>query len=263
MTISSGDPSTSPPLEDRALAKKKSSSTAGEALREIEESGDRLADWAAEHAVLILGGIAAVLILAAAIGVYVQHASDLRDRAADELALATSQYRLAMGADPAGGSPIPEPANPELAARTRTEFAERFVELAREFPGTAAGAVAWLEAGKLQAELGELEEATRSFVAARDAAGPLAIAALASTRIAGLAEDRGEPAAAAEAYESAAGVEAYPLRAEALTEAARCWAEAGESDRALAAFQRFEAEFPDEVAAPEIAALIAEIRARG
>jgi outer membrane PBP1 activator LpoA protein len=88
----------------------------------------------------------------------------------------------------------------------------------------------------------------------------LSIQAVASIRLAGLAEDRGDPAADAEAYEAAAGVETYPLRGEAQTEAARCWVEAGETDRALAVFQRFETEFPDELAAPQIAFLIAELR---
>jgi len=90
-------------------------------------------------------------------------------------------------ADPLGG-PIPETANPELAERTRSEYVERFVRVAEAHPGTAAGAVAWLEAGGLQIELGRLDEAVRSFESARDAAGDSAIAALAWTRIAGLAE---------------------------------------------------------------------------
>jgi tetratricopeptide (TPR) repeat protein len=242
------------------VAKKKPDS-AGHALREIEETGDRVAVWAAEHAALILGAIAAVLVIAAGTGLYIQHGSDARDQAANALALATSQYRLAMGADPTSG-PIVEPANPELAERTRTEFAERFIEVAREHDGTAAGAIAWLEAGNLQAELGKPDDAIASFLAARDAAGDLALSALASTRIAGLAEDRGDPAAAAEAYEAAAGVAAYPMRAESLTAAARCWVEAGDPDRALSVYQRYEAEHPDEVAAPQIESLIAELRLR-
>jgi len=241
------------------VAKKKASDTAGDALRELEESGDRMAEWASQNAALILGAIAIVLVIAAGVGLYLQHSSTARDEAADALASTTNSYRVAMGADVAGGR-IPEPANPELATRTRSEYAEKFSELARTHAGTAAGAVAWLEAGKLQAELGKLEHATVSFEAARDAAVGQAIAAIASNRLAGLAEDRGDPAAAAKAYEAAAAVEAYPLRGEALTEAARCWAEAGEEDRALAVYQRFETEFPDELAAPQIAALIAEMR---
>jgi tetratricopeptide (TPR) repeat protein len=246
-------------MRDRVVARKKASNTAGDALRDIEESGDRVAEWASQNVALILGAVALVLVLAAGTGLYFQHASTARDEAANALALTTGSYRLAMGADVAGGR-IAEPANLELAVETRTEYAERFAELAREHDGTAAGALAWLEAGKLQAELGELEHATVSFEAARDGATRLAIAAIASNRLAGLAEDRGDPAAAAQSYEAAAAVESYPLRGEALTEAARCWVEAGEKDRALAVFQRFETEFPNELAAPQITALIAELR---
>lgn len=241
------------------MAKKKAPNTAADALREIEESGDRVAEWASQNAALILGAIAVVLVLAAGIGLYIQHGSTARDEAANALAMTTGSYRLAMGADVAGGR-IAEPANPELAIETRTEYAEKFAELARKHTGTAAGALAWLEAGNLQTELGKTEHATVSFEAARDGATGLAIEAIANNRLAGLAEERGDPAAAAEAYEAAAAVETYPLRGEALTEAARCWVEAGERDRALAVFQRFETEFPDELAAPQIGSLIAELR---
>lgn len=242
------------------MARKQPNRTA-ETLREIEETGDRVASWAAEHAALILGSIAAVLILAAAVGLYLQHSSSSQDAAADALALANSQYRQAMGADPAGGS-IPEPANPELAERTRAEFAARYSEIARRHPGTPTSALAWLDAGQIQAELGQTEEARKSFEAARSASGKRAIGALASIRLAGLAEDRGESAAAARAFEAAAAVNAYPLRAAALADAARCWVAAGESDRALAAFQRLESEYPDELVAPQIESLIAELRLR-
>jgi tetratricopeptide (TPR) repeat protein len=245
-------------MKDRIVARKKSD-PAGDALRELENTGDRVADWASQNAALILGAIAAILVVAAGTGLYIQHGSTARDEAANALAKATSQYRLAMGADPNGG-PIAEPANPELAERTRTQFVDRFTAVAREYEGTAAGVVAWLEVGKLQAELGFPDEAFASFTAARDAAGELALAALASTRLAALAEDRGDPAAAAEAYEAAAGVAAYPMRAEALTSAARCWVEADDVDRALAAYQRVEAEYPDEPVAPPVEALIAELR---
>jgi tetratricopeptide (TPR) repeat protein len=240
------------------LARKKPSSAAT-TLREIEETGDRLATWAAEHAVVILGTIAAVLVIAAGAGLYVQHAGDARDEAANALALAMSQYRTAMGADPLGG-PIVEPANPELGAQTRTKYVERFIAVAHEYADTPSGAVAWLEAGGLQAELGRMEDAAKSFEAAREAGGDRAIAALASMRLANLAEDQGDLESAAEAYEQAASVEAYPLAADALVEAARCWAQAGQADRALTVYQRFETEHPEASAPPWIASLMAELR---
>lgn len=240
------------------MARKKPNSAAT-TLREIEETGDRLATWAAEHAVVILGAITAILVIAAGAGLYVQHSSDVRDEAANALALAMSQYRTAMGADPLGG-PIVEPANPELGVQTRTKYVERFIAVAREHAGTTAGSVAWLEAGNLQAELGEVDAAVESFEAARDSGGDRAIAALASVRLANLAEEQGDLAAAAEAYEQAAAVDGYPLAADALLAAARCRAQAGESEQALALYQRFETEHPDVSAPPYVASLMAELR---
>ena len=238
---------------------KKKQNTAANTLRDIEETGDRVAEWVAENAVLILSTIAAILVLSAGTGLYLQHGTDTQDEAADALALASSQYRLAMGADPAGG-PIVEPANPELAAETRQRFADRFVAVARDHSGTPAAAIALLEAGNLQAELGDTELAATTFAAARDAGADRAVGALASTRLARLAEARGAWAAAAELYEEAGSVESYPLAAESLVEAARCWVEAGEADRALAVYQRLEAEHPDAIVAPQVEALIAELR---
>jgi predicted negative regulator of RcsB-dependent stress response len=245
-------------MKDPIVSRKKPNPTA-ETLRELEATGDRIADWASENAVLILGTIAGILVLAAAIGLWVQHSSSERDAAADALALATSEFRQAMGADPLGG-PIPEPANPELGERTRSEYVERFVRVAEAHPGTAAGALAWLETGGLQVELGRLDEASRSFESARDAARDSSIGALAWTRIAGLAERRGDHLAAAQAYEAAAAISAFPLRAGALASAARCWDLADRPDEALSAFQRLETEFPDEAIAPDVEARMAELR---
>ncbi|MFP6656405.1 MAG: tetratricopeptide repeat protein, partial [Myxococcota bacterium] len=202
------------------MSKKKQSNTTGDALREMEASGDRVADWASRNGTTILAVAVGVLILAAGAGFYVQHAATARDDAANALALTSGRYRLAMGADLTAGS-IVEPANFELAAETRSQFAQEFAELAQAHAGTAAGALAWLESGNLQAELGQIQEAAESFEAARTAAKGLALEAIAATRLAGLAEDRGDSTAAAEAYELAADVKAYPLRGTALAEAAK------------------------------------------
>lgn len=243
-----------------ARKRKQAPNPTAETLRDLEESGDRIAEWAAEHAAVILGVIAALLVIAGGVGLYVQASENTRDAAADALAITNSQYRQAMGADPVSG-PIPEPANPEIARATRVEYVERFASVAKEHRGTTAAAVAWLEAGSLQAELGRLEAAAESFSRARDEATGSAIEALGSIRLAGLAEDRGDFAAAAQAFETAAAVESYPLRANALADAARCWVAAGEEDEALAAYQRLEAGFPDVPIPPQIAALVEELRA--
>ncbi len=253
------DPTVGRLMKDLSVARKKKPNPTAETLRGLEESGDRVAEWASENAALILGVIAAALAIAAGVGIYVQAGVNSRDSAADALAIATSQYRQAMGADPIAG-PIPEPANPEFGEKTRSEYIDRFAHVANEHAGTTSGALAWLEAGHLQTELGRLEAAAESFGHARDDARGTSIAALGSIRLAHLAEERGDARSAAESYEAAAAVETYPLRAGALADAARCWAEAGAPDRALAAFQRLETEHPDEVIPPQIASLIGELR---
>ncbi len=241
------------------MARKERNPTA-ETLREIEASGDRFANWASQHALLILAVVVGILVIAAGGGLWMQHRSSQRDAAADALAMANSDYRLAMGADPSGGA-IAEPANPDLALRTRTEYLARFERLGQEYGGTAAGSLAWLQAGNLAADLGRIEEAVGHFAAARaSAAKHPEIASLAWMRMADMAESRGDWIAAAEAFEAAAAAPTFPLQATALSEAARCWAAAGEPEKALATFQRLESEFPDAVPVPSIAARMEELR---
>ena len=240
---------------------RKETNTTAQTLAELEATGDRLAEWSSQHAATILAVIAAVLVVAAGVGFYIQHRSEGRQEAANALALAIGEYRQAMGADPLGGA-IPEPANAEVAAATREQFSQRFVAVASANPRTTPGALAWLEAGQLALELGKRDEAKAHFEQARDAATGTAVSALASIRLAGLAEDAGDLAGAAAAYESAAAISSYPLRAGALGDAARCWIGAGESAKGLAAFQRLESEFPDQAVAPPVEALLQELRAK-
>lgn len=242
------------------MAKQEKNRTA-ETLADMEASGDRIADWAADNAAIILGAIAGVLVIAAGVGFWLQHGSNARDAAANALAVTTGQYRQAMGADPAGG-PIPEPANASLAEKTRREYVEAFETVGRDHSGTTAGAIALLEAGGLYLALGEPGNAAERFASARDAAAGTPIGALASVRVAGLAESEGDLEKATAAYEAASQVASYPLRSTALADAARCAAAAGDTERALALYQRFESEFPDELIPPQIEAQLVELRIR-
>ena len=194
---------------------RKETNTAAKTLAELEATGDRLTEWSSQHAATILAVLATVLVMAAGVGFYLQHRSEGRQAAADALALATSEYRQAMGADPFGGA-IPEPANAEVATSTREKFSDRFTRVASEYPKTTAGALALLEAGQLALELRKKDEAKTHFEKARDSAAGTAVGALASIRLAGLAEDAGDLKGAAEAFEAASTVASYPLRAGAL-----------------------------------------------
>ena len=112
-----------------------------------------------------------------------------------------------------------------------------------------------LEAGKPQHQLGQPEEALATFERGLAEIRPDdAVRAFVLSRQAAVHEDQGQYAEAAAAYEQAAAVTAYPLRFDALADAARTWAQAGDRERALAAYARIEAEAPDYRVAPYIEA---------
>jgi hypothetical protein len=104
---------------------------------------------------------------------------------------------------------------------------------AAEFAGTRAGLTA--------RQVGTLRPSSASRRPPRAGGGlprcfGSALAALARTRLAGGLEAAGDPAAAAEAYLSAGQIEAFPGRIPALGDAARCFAQAGQNERALEVF---------------------------
>ena len=61
--------------------------------------------------------------------------------------------------------------------------------------------------------------------------------------------------------EAASAISDFPVRYLALAEAARCYAEAGESAKALAAFERLQAEAPQLRVPAHIQARLTELRA--
>jgi tetratricopeptide (TPR) repeat protein len=78
----------------------------------------------------------------------------------------------------------------------------------------------------------------------------------------GQSEERaGRWAEAARAYEQASAIEDFPLRYWALLSAARCLDRAGQPDRALAAYDRIEAEAPTLVIPEHLRTRVRELQA--
>ena len=92
------------------------------------------------------------------------------------------------------------------------------------------------------------------------AVGP-ALETLALSRLARALESRSRWAEAGAAHERAGGIEEMPTRHQSLGDAARCFAEAGEVERALAIFERIETEAPDAAIPPHTRARLLELRA--
>jgi tetratricopeptide (TPR) repeat protein len=123
-------------------------------------------------------------------------------------------------------------------------------------------ALAALEAGSIQEALNDLDAAAATFQAAADSLErDDAIRALLLSRVASAMEAKGSWLEAGQAFELASEIVSYPLRYNALADAARCYAEAGQVERALEAFARVESEAPDLAIPEHIESQLRELRA--
>lgn len=232
-------------------------------LAELESLGDRFAQWLGANPGPVLAMLGVVLLSAAAIGGYRAYSHSRADRASAALAKLEDELVVAMGGKPSDLS-VPEPANPETARTVRTEFTDRYIALAKDWDGTATAALALLEAGQLQERLGNRDRALELWTQAAGSAPKDSPAfGVIQSRIGHLQEDLGDLEAAARAHEAAASIAGFPLRAEALSDAARCWAQAGKPEQALAVFQRLKTEAPEFHLEPHVEAQLLELEARG
>ena len=230
-------------------------------LEQLESLSDRLVRWLSDNPLLILGTAAVILVTAASIGGVSAWRASAADAAASQVAKVRSEYVVAMGGS-AMDLTAPEPANPETARQIRTEYVERFVKIVEEHAGTPAQALAALDASEIFEELGATDRA-REVVerAVTDLSASSPIRAVAQRRVAVLHEANGDFEAAARAHAAAAEAPGYPLRFDALADAARCWAEAGNTQEALAVFARIQGEAPEYRLAPHLEARLAELQA--
>lgn len=244
------------------MASKKSKrqpESAAQTLEAIESTGDRLVQWISDNPTPILGTAIAILVIAGVVGLTGDTFSSGSTESTAALARVQSNYQIAMGATP-GTIEIPEPANPETARRIRTETITAYEAVASDYAGTTAGALALLEAGELQQQLGETDAAVSTFERALGAVDPDdTIRALVLSRLAAVHEAAGRFAEAGAAYEQAGQILEYPLRFDALADAARTYAQAGDRTRALAAYQQILSEAPDFRIAPYIEARLDEL----
>ncbi len=228
-------------------------------LEEIQNFGDKVVERISANPVPVLAIIGGVLLVAAIVGGTAQYRRSAGDDATAALESARLEYIESMGGTYASPE-VPEPANPETARRIRAEYAETFLAVAAEHPGTPAATLARLEAGDLRQEMGDAEAAVELWrSAAAEAAGPLK--ALLLQRIAHAEEAAGRFSEAGEAYVQVGEIADYPLRYEALGDAARCFAEAGDPERAVALYRRITAESPETRLTPHVAARLRELEA--
>jgi predicted negative regulator of RcsB-dependent stress response len=243
------------------LAQRKDSRQASETLQEIESVFDRLARWVAGNPRQVLGLLAAVLVATALLSFWNWGRDRSETGASAAVAQVQAAYLSAMGAPP-GSFEVVEPANPEVGRQVRREFVARFLEVADEHAGAASAVSARLEAAALQDQAGDGEAALESWRRAADEAeDESALKGLALVRLARALESRSRWEEAGAAHEEAGGIEEMPMRILALADAARCFAEAGDVERALAILERIETEAPDARLPAHTKARLLELRA--
>jgi tetratricopeptide (TPR) repeat protein len=243
------------------LAQRRDSRQATETLQEIESVFDRLAHWVAANPRQVLGLLGGILIATASISVWNWAQERRATRASAAVARVQTAYLSAMGAAP-GSFEVTEPANPETGRRVRREFVTQFLEVAEEHAGSPAAVSARMEAAALQDQAGDHEAALESWRrAADDAEHGSALRGLALVRLARALESQSRWEEAGRAHEEAGGIEDLPIRFQALGDAAWCFAEAGDVQRALAIFERIEAEAPEAALPAHTKARLLELRA--
>lgn len=216
-----------------------------EALAEILSRGEKAMDWIGENSVPVLSAVAVLLLLAGGYGFYRNSLETAENAAAEALAKVRGEYLVAMGASP-GAFEVPELANPAAGAAIRSKYQLRFAEVAEEHGGTAAAALAWLEAGNLAVDGGDEAKALeiwRAALAERAADDPFV--GVLQVKIAQSLEAGGDWAGAAGAFKAAGDIASYPFRHWSLAEAARCFVMADQPEAALELQTRLQAEAPD------------------
>jgi predicted negative regulator of RcsB-dependent stress response len=239
----------------------KKETTADHMIDEFESAADRLASWVGDHVLAVSATIVLCLVAAGGYSGWSSWNSGREQSASNALDAVAAAYFSAMGAAP-GALELPELANPDAAKRISAEYAERFQAVQDEYAGTVAAALAGLERGNLVAAEGDRESAVEIWRAAvADTSANSSLRAILLERIAQAQEEAGQWAEAAQTHEQAGQISAFPLRYWSLADAARCYATAGQPERALALFQRVESEAEQRPLPVDLRLQLRELRA--
>jgi len=220
------------------------SAPAEETLEGIETIFDRIADGISARPSIFLGAVIGILAIVGSVGVFLHQKKEKEEEASIQVAAIQRNYFRDSGSAP-GTFRESVAADPKVHRNVQEEYLPKFQQVAEDYPRTTAGVQALLEAATISVELEGIPQGIELLREAKTASSNASLRALVSMRLAGLLEASGELKAAAAEFELASLEKAFPARFEALGEAARISAEAGDDQRAVAFFLRLESESPD------------------
>lgn len=243
------------------MSRKSNQTASVDALEEIEGAADRMAQWVQDHLWIVISVVLLTILASGGVQLYANAGEQREIAASAALEAVRGEYLAAMGAQP-GALDVPELANPAAAQAIRDTYLERFREVAVEHAGSVAAALAQLEVGSLleqSGESGQTAEVWQQTLAGLPNDAPLRGILL--QRLAAVHEDAGRWIEAAKSHESASEVNDFPLRYGALSDAARCYAEGGDSAKALELLEIVETQASDALIPDHVRQLMRELRA--
>ncbi len=194
--------------------------------------------WANDHGREIVIGIAVFLVVGGIGAGIWEWQKRNRGAAEAELARIEARFTQAMGST-SGDAFISEPANAEQAAKAREAALVELDTFIAAQKSSPVSRIASLRAAEIEVDLGRLDVADKrldALAAAFDAGDAGRAVAL---RLRGYVLDQsGNPLAAAEVYETGAGIESYPPRVLLFIAAGDCFSRAGQPARAIAAYRQ-------------------------
>ncbi len=197
---------------------------------------ERAFDWVNRNARAVLWALGLFIVIGGAAAAVFEYTRMRSARAASALSVVEAIYAREMGASPTTPL-IPEPANPEHAARARADAIAGLEEVSRGYPGTLAAYMAEIRAAELEVDLVRLQDARDRLQALIASLEPGAAEKGIALRLLGyVLEENGETLQAAEAYAQAGAIQAYRARAAAWGLAGDTFARAGQLERALEAY---------------------------
>jgi predicted negative regulator of RcsB-dependent stress response len=201
--------------------------------------------WANEHGREIMVGLGLTLLVGAIGAGVAEWRKRATAEAETELGRIEARFSTAMGASP-GEYFVPEPANADQAKKAREDSLAELDEFIAKHSGTEIAAIAGVKAAELEVDLGRLDAADARLAKVAESLGAKDPRRSIALRLRGYTLDqKGDPLAAAEAYEAAAKVEAYPPRALVWISAGDAYARANAPERAISAYREALAASPE------------------
>lgn len=225
---------------------------------DFQARGFELVEWIHENQKYVLGFIGLVVLIGAGLGVYSLSTRSTNLSASKELSAAVEVVEAEVGPELPGLTQ--EGALRFETAKEKSDKAlEKLSAVWTSHPGTGAATLARLYAGNAALDAGDDDAAIQhygEFLSATPKTDPLYFAGL-NGRAAAY-ESKGQNDSALADYQALADLGDAPSRDAALVSLARLHLKAGNKDKAKAALDRFNRDFPDSALKPAADDLLAQ-----